>query len=161
MRFFCCVISWFVSCYFLFCFMPSRVLFHAISCFVSCHFVFCFMLFWELNHLYCSFPSPLLFIRIIKGRGAIKFRIGCIMRVLFIRFVEGRGAIKFRIGCIMRVLFIRFVEGRVTIHFPLFCGVKSIISLLAWVAVIICRKSCDEMMQNTRWNDANCDAKWY
>ena len=31
MRFFCCVISCFLSCYFLFCGMPFRVLFHAIS----------------------------------------------------------------------------------------------------------------------------------
>ena len=131
MRFFCCVIS----------------------CFVACHFVFCFMPFRMLNRLYCSFSSPLLviriiegevtikfrircimrvlFIRFVEGRGAIKFRIRCIMRVLFIRFVGGRGAIKFRIRCIMRVLFIRFVGGRVTIHFPLFHRVKCIISLLA------------------------------
>ena len=39
MRFFCCVISCFVVCHFVFCFMLSRVLFHAISCFVSCHFI--------------------------------------------------------------------------------------------------------------------------
>ena len=111
--------------------MSFRVLFYAIACFVAFHFVFCFMPFRMQSRLYCSFPSPLLFIRFVKGEVIIKFRIGCIMRVLFNRFVEGRGAIKFRIRCIMRVLFIRFVEGRVTIHFPLFCGVKSIISLLA------------------------------
>ena len=110
--------------------MSFSVLFPAISCFVLCHFVFCFMPFRELNHLYCSFPSPLLFIRFVEGKVTIKFRIRCIMRVLFIRFVEGRVTIKFRIGCIMRVLSIRFVEGKVTIHFPLFCEVKSIISLL-------------------------------
>ena len=131
MRFFCCVIFCFVAFHFVFCGMPFRVLFHTISCFVSCHFVFCFMPFHMPSRLYCSFPLPLLFIRFVEGRGAIKFRIRCIMCVLFIRFVEGRGAIKFRIRCIMSVLFIRFVEGRVTIHFPLFCGVKSIISLLA------------------------------
>lgn len=131
MRFFCCVISCFVSCHFVFCGMPFRVLWHSISCFISFHFVFCFMLFCMPSRLCCSFPSPLLFIRIVEGRGAIKFRIGCIMRVLFNRFVEGRGAIKFRIRCIMCVLFIRFVGGRGAIHFPLFCGVKCIISLLA------------------------------
>ena len=111
--------------------MSFPVLFPAISCFVACHFVFCGIPFRMPSRLYCSFPLPLLFIRFVERRGAIKFRIGRIMRVLFIRFVEGRGAIKFRIRCIIRVLFIRFVEGRVTIHFPLFCGVKSIISLLA------------------------------
>ena len=111
--------------------MSFPVLFHAISCFVSCLFVFCFMPFRELNHLYCSFPLPLLFIRFVERKVTIKFRIGCIMRVLFNRFVEGRGAIKFRIRCIMCVLFIRFVGGRGAIHFPLFCGVKCIISLLA------------------------------
>ena len=131
MRFFCCVISCFVVCHFVFCGIPFRVLFYAISCFVSCYLVFCFMPFHMPSRLYCSFPLPLLFIRIIGGRGAIKFRIRCIMRVLFIRFVEGRGAIKFRIRCIMRVLFIRIVEGKVTIHFPLFHRVKCIISLLA------------------------------
>ena len=70
------------------------------------------------SRLYCSFPLPLLFIRFVEGRGAIKFRIRCVMCVLFIRFVEGRGAIKFRIGCIMRVLFIRFVEGKGCNPFP-------------------------------------------
>ena len=139
MRFFCCVISCFVSCHFVFCGIPFPVLFYAISCFVSCYLVFCFMPFHMPSRLYCSFPLPL----------------------LFIRFVEGRGAIKFRIRCIMCVLFIWFVEGKVTIHFPLFREVKSIISLLAWIAVVICRKSCDKMMQNTRLNAANCDAKWY
>ena len=111
--------------------MSFPVLLHAISCFVACLFVFCFMPSRELNHLYCSFPSPLLFIRFVEGEVIIKFRIGCIMRVLFNRFVEGKVTIKFRIRCIMRVLFNRFVEGKVTIHFPLFCEVKSIISLLA------------------------------
>ena len=71
MRFFCCVIS----------------------CFVVCHFVFCFMPFRMPSRLYCSFPLPLLFIRFVEGEVTIKLRIGRIMRVLSIRFVEGRVAI--------------------------------------------------------------------
>ena len=76
MRFFCCAISYFVAFHFVFCFMPFR----------------------EPGRLYCSFPSPLLFIRFVKGEVTIKFRIGCVMRVLFNRFIGGRLQLSLELG---------------------------------------------------------------